>query len=1298
MYIKFNDYPPFLFSDLLILLIFLIKPLLKYTNESIFQVDMKTKRTGDLLIGGASKHSTVECPKCEKMMRSDKLKTHLLQHNEKVECKFCKKSIRSDQLLKHETLCQTSVDESLCDRRTGVSPLDDCDHKSSISGFFRSIELPITSSTDYDNILDEACQLSKEKLTSYVSRHPVKAQIVIKLAFYKERFGEREEMDKVFRSLCEPIKLGDDIDTFLQRAKHYIRARIDEYQKLGSGWLFEKSHCAHLELAKYNPLSASGKVNVPKVVRDMRSVLNITSPDNKCFLYSLAAGMLQAENKLPKINAYRHTNYVKKAESIDMAGISFPVRIRDVTKVEAANNLSISIFEWCTEIDGVLPLKHGSGTGTCIDLLYIDDGHTAHYLLIKEFNAFMRHRTKYHNSMNYCRKCFHGFTFKDHLEEHSERCHQGINQVVKMPESGTIEYGRIYREEKKPFTIYFDFECLTIPFDTCSREPNKKSTVKYQKHTPANFCIMTKSDFENYRDRTIEFSHENPNVVIGTFIRSMSSIHDEMMEHQDNNSCKINMTAEDEKDFWASKHCYLCKKDLQWGSLTNPPVRDHNHRMATNNYRGAACNTCNLNYYNRIRKVPAIAHNLKGYDLNLFLLDLVKAAETISVIPETIEKFKAVFTDKFTFLDSFAFMSTSLEKLAASLKNSGLHKFERLRKEFPNNYVLLAEKGVYFYDYASEFSVLSETKLPPKEAFFNKLQQKHISQADYERAQKVFEATRCRNLEDYTKVYAKTDVAILCDVFENFRNLCMSYYGLDCCHYVSLPAFAWDAMLKMTGVKIDYITDLDMYTFIEDNLRGGVTTINHRYFKANNKYIDDFDDSMPSTFAHYVDCNNLYGKGMELPLPTGNFGWLERQEIDSLKIMEINPDGDKSYILEVDLDYPAVLHDWHNDYPLAVQNRLILESEISPYNKEFLKRNKEKFKSTRKLTPDLHHKIKYVCSIRTLQLFIQQGLQLKKIHRVLTADQSSFLEPYIKFNSAKRLAATSKFESDFFKLANNAIYGKFIESLRNRTDVTIVKDPSKAKKLTSKPQFKGFQILDEDVTVVQSVKKTLKLDKPIACGFIVLENSKFIMGDFWYNTLKPMYGDRIKLLLSDTDSFIYGVETEDGYKDLDGIRHRMDLSGYDRNTPLGKYHDPKNKKVPGMFSDERPTEVIKEVIALKPKMYSLLTRKLICENKEHRNCGGGCTVGTSITAKGITKAAQKSITHEHYRECLEFRNDPTSKGNTISTVRTIRSYGHALYSISIQKRGLSAYDDKKYVKDNGIETLSYGHFRIPSAK
>ncbi len=218
-----------------------------------------------------------------------------------------------------------------------------------------------------------------------------------------------------------------------------------------------------------------------------------------------------------------------------------------------------------------------------------------------------------------------------------------------------------------------------------------------------------------------------------------------------------------------STHCHICSKPLDWSSKKNFPVRDHDHFKVENNFRGAAHNICNINFYNRTKKVPAFAHNLKGYDLNIFLRDLLKTAENIKVIPENLEKFKAVFTKNYTFLDSFAFLSTSLDTLADNLKKSGITKFTRLMKEYPKQYELLANKGVYFYDYASSYSVFSEKSLPPKDSFYNKLKDEHIKYKEYERAKEVFKTMKCKNLLDYTELYCKTDTIILCDIFENFR-------------------------------------------------------------------------------------------------------------------------------------------------------------------------------------------------------------------------------------------------------------------------------------------------------------------------------------------------------------------------------------------------------------------------------------------------------------------------------------------------------------------------------------------------
>ena len=1235
---------------------------------------------------GSNKNRIVECQHCGIQLRSDILNRHLVTHNTMRSCKFCKKLLRRDKLLKHETLCHDKVDETLCNR-AGVQRLETSSTCSSVCGYFNFYKLNVENSNDYDKIIESTLHSAKVLLQDFVKQQSIKAQIVIELLFYKHTVGEREVSEKVFRSLCEPLLMGDDIDSFLNRAKIYIRARIDEYERHGSGWIFDQLQCSHLEVAKYSPLSASGTVAIPQEIKKMRSVLNITSTDNRCFLYCLVSKF-----KTVKKHPDRYTKYLDNLDIINMGNVTFPVKISDIPKIEQLNQISISVFEWNIEEKCVIPLKHGSGIGTQIDLLYIQDDDTAHYLLIKEFNAFMRHRTKYHHSMFYCRKCLHGFTKEPNLVNHTKACSQGINQRVTMPPPGEIEFKTRYKQEKKLFVLYFDFESLVVPIHGCETKPkrNGSSTVKYQKHVPCSFSIVTKSEFSNYNEETVVYTHDDPDNVTETFIKELNRIYTSMMKCYEENQHPIDMTQEDEKKFKNSKTCHICAKTLDWESSNNYPVRDHDHTKKTDNFRGAAHNFCNINYFERTKKVPAFCHNLKGYDLNLFLLDLVKHVEKIMIIPENIERFKSIITDNYIFLDSFAFLSTSLDNLTENLKTTGMNSFSRLQKEFPLYYEDLTNKGVYFYDYASSYTIFSEKELPPKSKFYNKQKDESLSEKNYQRAQDIYNRTGCKTLLDYMLLYVLTDAVLLCDVFENFRNLCMEYYGLDPCHFFSLPAFTWDAMLKMTGVKLEYITDINQYTFIEKNIRGGVTTINHRHFKANNKYLDDYNPEIPSSYIHYIDCNNLYGASMMGKLPTGGFKWLEEKDVMNFDVIGTDADADFCYILEVDLRYPSSIHDTHNDYPLAVECKLIMEEDLSPYNKQFLVEQKEKFKSCKKLCPDLKNKKNYVCSLKNLQFFISQGIVLEKIHKILIAKQSAFLKPYIEFNSSKRLNAQSKFESDFFKMCNNAIYGKTIEDLRKRTKVDVVKDPKKAKKLTSRPQYKGFHILDEDITVVQSMKGKIILNKPITCGFMVLENAKFLMGSFWYTVLKAKYGEKIKLLLSDTDSFVYAAYTEDGYQDLHSLRQYMDLSGYVK-APLLTFHDPINKKIPGKFSDEMPKQIIRESINLKPKMYSLLTKKLDCteiEDDSDHECNNECFVGHSSTAKGVKKSAKKKITHEDYRNVLE------SRGTTIVTARTIRSFKHNLYSIVVNKRGLSSYDDKKFILHNGIDTLSYGHYRL----
>ena len=184
---------------------------------------------------------------------------------------------------------------------------------------------------------------------------------------------------------------------------------------------------------------------------------------------------------------------------------------------------------------------------------------------------------------------------------------------------------------------------------------------------------------------------------------------------------------------------------------------------------------------------------------------------------------------------------------------------------------------------------------------------------------------------EYHDLYLKTDVLLLCDVFERFIDVCLEYYGLDPCHYFSSPGLTWDAMLKMTSVGLELISDVDVHLFIEKVMRGGISYIAKRYCRANNKYVKGYDEDGDNSFIMYFDANSLYGWAMTQYLPYGGFEWMSEEEIDGINFDLVEWNSDEGYILEVNLEYLHDLHDDHNDYPLAPENLKIENDMLSSY-------------------------------------------------------------------------------------------------------------------------------------------------------------------------------------------------------------------------------------------------------------------------------------------------------------------------------------------------------------------------------
>ncbi|XP_068674631.1 uncharacterized protein [Montipora foliosa] len=435
------------------------------------------------------------------------------------------------------------------------------------------------------------------------------------------------------------------------------------------------------------------------------------------------------------------------------------------------------------------------------------------------------------------------------------------------------------------------------------------------------------------------------------------------------------------------------------------------------------------------------------------------------------EKYMAFMLDNhLTVTDSFQFMTSSLVKLVSNLPKESL---KYTAQEFQDDKLdLMAKNGVYPYDYMNSFDKFNETELPKRKDFYSILNDENITNEVYQHAQNVWNTFNLNSMGEYYDLYLKSDILLLA-VFENFRKTCLEYYILDPAYYFSSPGLSWDSMFKMTDMKLELMTDIDMFQFIEKGLRGGISYIANRYGQAKNKYMKTYDEKAPLKYIIYLGANNLYGWAMSQYLPTDGFKWLTEKQIDKLDLVKYTQNSKKGMILEADLEYQEKLHSFHNDNPLAAEKIKVTKDMLSSYCQKIADKYKISTGLVHKLIPTLKNKEKYVLHYRNLQLYISLGLKVTKVHRVLEFDQSPWLKQYIDFNTQKRTNAKSVFKKDLFKLMNNAIYGKCCEDLRKRVDVRLVTDKKKFLKLA-----------------VHKIKETLTLNRPTYVGMCILDLSK----------------------------------------------------------------------------------------------------------------------------------------------------------------------------------------------------------------
>ena len=1100
---------------------------------------------------------------------------------------------------------------------------------------------------------------SRHLITKFLGENPnnkIRISVVTELA--KNTTGEASKA--TFWSSKEIILKSTDINKTFDRMKAKIIEALVKYAKNGSGWFVVSVEKIQIDKSSYDPLRGSSHIPLPKKISDKKALINMENKDDMCFKYAVT----RALNPVSR-DAERITKVLKKqASELNWNGIEFPTPCaeRQLKTFEKNNNVSVLVFGH--EGNDIFPLYVPTDRRKKVVRLFFQKTKTnSHYSVIKSMSRLVASQmsTKQHKKY-VCDFCLNAFGTEDLLLKHEEYCreHDCVNTTFPKPGENILKFKNFQNASECPINIFADYESFLEPIDKTHGK-----TKLYQQHVPSAFCLYVVSRVTGFSMDPITYGRKGSENVAEVFVEKLDEVTKKIYDRFKDDATMI-FNDEARKLFEEQTECYACGKPFSDEEDGLRKFRDHCH--FTGRFRGALHSKCNL----RLRKtkvIPVFFHNLEGYDSHLFVKHLADTEGSVNCIPHNEEKYitftKNVWVDveetkdggesniflKLKFLDTMHFMASSLEKLVNNLEPT---QFKHTFKYFQNEKLsLMLKKGIYPYEYMDSQKKLLETQLPSIEKFYSSLSGSGISDKDYEHAKNVWKTFGCKTLSDYTELYCKSDVLLLTDVFEDFIDVSLKKYGLDPSHYITSPSLAFDAMLKMTKVKLELLTDPDMYLFFERGVRGGVSMITKRYAKANNKYMGaDYDPTKPSVYLPYLDANNLYGWAISQPLPVSRFQWLSEEEI-----LKMTNDHSKiqSCHLEVDLEYLDHLHDAHNDYPLAPE-----QVEIN---------------KVKKLIPHLGPRKNYIVHHGMLQQILKRGLVLTKIHQGIKYEESEFLSEYIDSNTKSRTKAKSDFEKDFFKLMNNSVFGKTMENIRKRCTVEIVNglEEKEVKKLIAEPNYKSSFIFANSNLVSMRIGKTkVELNKPVYLGASILDLSKILMYDFHYDYIILKYGNRAQLLFTDTDSLCYELWTDDFFVDIaPDVETMFDRSNFPKEHP-SCIPTGKNKKVIGLFKEENGGEILLEFCGLRAKCYATKMH----DGTESKKC------------KGVKKAVvKKGLTIEDYKTCL-FEVKP----KTIS-FNTLRSRKHEITTETITKIALAQNDDKRVVCEERVNTLAIGHYK-----
>ena len=742
-------------------------------------------------------------------------------------------------------------------------------------------------------------KILKELATIYarlINQYKFKYHILFSACFYKiNEEDQRSDEIELFINLSINNNLTEtDINNINVKSQLEHQTQIQETNE--SGWIFDKINSMKIRFYKTEELNGSSYVR-----NSLRSnaLINIKNNDKYCFIWSILASLHPCENDHPN----RVSNYIQYFNELNFQNfdITKGFKCNDVHKFNDLNNLSVNIFElnFCQDKNNwkhnLIPIEISKNkSDRIVNLLIIKN----HYALIKKLNVFLGD----HHKNFICRRCLNSYTSENMLRIHKPKCENNDTTTIRISSESHLHWKNHFHKNPLYFRIYADFEADNEKDN--SIVGNKTTNIYKQNPVLNGYRIVSElEDVLQSGYYKSPFGYDN----VDWFVEGVIYLENKMAFYFKKTKKDIILTEKDEEDYRNDNICRFCEKEI-----LSDKVRDHCH--LTGKYRGPAHSKCNIDTTQKQSTfIPFIFHNFSNYDCHMFfnrLVDKKKDKVDFEIIPKTNEEYISVTYGCIRFIDSYRFLSSSLDSLVKTLVDNshktlkdfdeeivdkmkmlitedkyendsikdlkkdypdeiknleealldymGENDLKILKTGFPDKWKYLTKKLAYPYEF---FNCIEDYQKPvdnfKKEDFFSNLKNKCPDDEEIERTKDIIQKFIIKNGEELTEIYLKSDVLLLACIFEKFIKVSVNEFGINPLYCVSLPGYTWECGLKYTGINLQTLQDKDLILTFESSLPGGISSVmGDRYVKSDeNKKI------------LYMDATNLYGHSMIQFLP-----------------------------------------------------------------------------------------------------------------------------------------------------------------------------------------------------------------------------------------------------------------------------------------------------------------------------------------------------------------------------------------------------------------------------------------------